>query len=466
MNKIFRNISFAIGGNAIMILVSICMILVLPKYLSLQDYGTWQLFLFYFSYVGLLHFGWEDGIYLRYMGLSYKGLNKPLILGQIVTIIGSQCFLGLGIYLLADIFFSSNVQREIFHFIAATLILANSNNLFNFIFQMTSRISDYARLIALEPLLFISLVIVSFICGERNYTILIYCKLISLTIVCLFSGYLLRDLKEVALPSVTVIYNEAKENIIVGFKLMLANIASMLIIGIVRFGISQGWDVATFGKISLTLSVSNFLMVFINAISVVLLPALKHVTTSMHRELYLAGRNLLTTGMLVVLMIYYPLNRILSWWLPQYMDTLIYMAVLFPVCLFEARMGLLVNTYLKAMRQEKLMLKINILSVLFSAAVTFFTVVIIHNLTVCVVSIVLIFSFRCYFAELKLTVLLQYQLFSSMVQEIIMIIVFMTTSWFVGGLIGAISYALTLMIYFIYNHRYIKSSVKILQRRQ
>lgn len=466
MKKIFRNISFSIGGNAIMILVSICMILVLPKYLSLQDYGRWQLFLFYSSYVGFLHFGWEDGIYLRYAGLSYKELDKSLIFGQTVAIIISQCLLGLGIYLLAEIFIPANPQKEIFLFIAVILIFANSNNLFSFIFQMTSRINDYARLIALEPLLFISLAMLAIIAEERNYTVLVYCKLISLIMVFLFGSYLLRDLLQTKLPSVTAIYNEAKEDILVGSKLMLANIASMLVIGIVRFGISQGWDVMTFGKISLTLSISNFLMVFINAVSVVFLPALKHVADSRRQQIYLAGRNLLTASMLAMLLLYYPLNSILSWWLPQYIDSLTYMAVLFPICLFETRMGLLINTYLKAMRQEKLMLKINALSVLFSVAITFFTVVIIHSLTICVVSIVLIFTFRYYFAELKLTALLQCQLLSSMVQEIIMIIVFMTTSWFVGGAIGAITYALAWMIYLIYNHLYIKNSVKIIQKWQ
>ena len=47
---------------------------------------------------------------------------------------------------------------------------------------------------------------------------------------------------------------------------MFANIASMLIIGVVRFGIERSWDVETFGKVSLTLSASNLMMLFINAV--------------------------------------------------------------------------------------------------------------------------------------------------------------------------------------------------------
>jgi len=51
----------------------------------------------------------------------------------------------------------------------------------------------------------------------------------------------------------------------------------MLILGIIHYDISESWDIATFREISLTLSISNFLMVFINDVSVVLFPILKYV---------------------------------------------------------------------------------------------------------------------------------------------------------------------------------------------
>lgn len=466
MRKVVRNVSFALLGNTIAIFISICMIFVLPRYLSLYDYGTWQLFLFYFSYVGFLHFGWEDGIYLRYAGFNYKDLDKSKLLGQVLAVIGSQCLLGLAIFLSVNAFMLDGIQRDIFRFIAVALILANSNNLFSFIMQMTSRIKDYARLIAFEPLIFIILVMLVLSLGARDYVSLVYCKLTSLTIVCAFGGYLLWDLRQAKVPYFPAIYAEAKENIYVGSKLMLANIASMLVIGIVRFGISEGWDVVTFGKISLTLSISNFLMVFINAVSVVLLPELKHVAESMRQQLYLAGRSLLTAGMLVLLLTYYPLNWFLSLWLLQYADALTYMAVLFPVCMFEARMGLLVSTYLKAMRQEKLVLKINAISVIFSILITIFTVGIIHNLNICIVSIVVIFAFRCCLAEMKLSALLNCQLVGIIVKEMMAIAIFMITAWFIGGLTGALFYLLTILIYLGNNWHKLGESIKLLKNNK
>ena len=51
---------------------------------------------------------------------------------------------------------------------------------------------------------------------------------------------------------------ETKENVSAGSKLLMANIAGMAVIGIVRFAISQGWSIEVFAKIILTLLFGSF----------------------------------------------------------------------------------------------------------------------------------------------------------------------------------------------------------------
>lgn len=465
MRIFLRNCCYSITGNIIALVVSVCMILVIPRYITTYDYGMWQLFIFYFSYVGLLHMGWEDGIYLRYAGKSYNDIDKSMIWGQIVAVFLCQCIVGIAIYAIVMIFYPVCDKGVIFKFIAIALILANTNNLFSFIFQITSRIKDYAQITAIEPMCFIIMIMLSLFYGICDYLSLIICKFISLASECMLGMYLLSSIRKSKIPTISSIYHESKINIVVGSKLMLANIASMLVIGIVRFGISEGWDVVTFGKVSLTLSVSNFLLVFINAVSIVLLPTLKNIANDIRQKLYIAGRSLLTTAMLSMLLLYYPLNCFLSLWLPQYVDALIYMAVLFPICLYETRMGLLISTYLKAMRQEKLMLKINVISVLVSAAITVCTVYGIHELTACVASIVVIFAFRCYFAEIKLSKILNCHLIGAIINESIVIASFMLSAWFIGGIAGAFVYMCILMIYIGNNIKKIKNSIRLINNR-
>ncbi|MEH7250466.1 hypothetical protein V7114_27310, partial [Neobacillus niacini] len=60
-----KNFSYTLSSNLISMIISTIVILIVPKVLGVEDYGYWQLYLFYASFVGFLHFGWNDGIYLR-----------------------------------------------------------------------------------------------------------------------------------------------------------------------------------------------------------------------------------------------------------------------------------------------------------------------------------------------------------------------------------------------------------------
>ena len=70
--------SYTIFSNFVSLIASALVILIIPKLIGVEEYGYWQLYLFYSSYVGFLHFGWNDGIYLRFGGEDYNNLDKNL----------------------------------------------------------------------------------------------------------------------------------------------------------------------------------------------------------------------------------------------------------------------------------------------------------------------------------------------------------------------------------------------------
>lgn len=55
-------------ANVINMLFSLATNFLLPKYLSVESYAGIKEFQLYVSYVGLFHFGFVDGIYLKYGG--------------------------------------------------------------------------------------------------------------------------------------------------------------------------------------------------------------------------------------------------------------------------------------------------------------------------------------------------------------------------------------------------------------
>lgn len=107
-------------------------------------------FLFYYSYLGFLHFGWEDGIYLRYAGKKFEELNRKTFAGQFYCIILLQIVLATVISIFGK-FFVENPDKSLALVCAIWLApFVNFNNLCNFIMQVTNRIKEYAKLLVTE----------------------------------------------------------------------------------------------------------------------------------------------------------------------------------------------------------------------------------------------------------------------------------------------------------------------------
>jgi O-antigen/teichoic acid export membrane protein len=462
-HQVIKDVSYSFVANIVSLGVSILMVMFVPKLLPVEDYGKWQLFLFYFSYLGFLHFGWEDGIYLRYAGKTFSELNPQVFSGQFLGIIILQLMM-VGLALIFSELFIVDATKQIVFICASSMaVFVNFNNGCNFIMQITNQIKGYARLVLSEQITLLILVFSFLLTDFAQFRYMYLAKLGTLVVVSVLSFYLCRQLWTLHIGNIHSICHEAGLNLEVGIQLMVANIASMLIIGIVRYGISVDWDVATFGRVSLTLGISNFLMIFINSVSVVFFPILKRMDQHRLPEIYVQIRLILACILFFMLIFYYPIKTILSWWLPKYADSLIYMSVLFPVCLFESKVSLLINTYLKSMRKEALMLKINLISVGMAVVVTVITVKVLHNLSATVFSIVLLYAFRCEMAEWYMGRLLSIKLKKDIMIELAMVAIFIISSVTLNSWMCTLIYALAYAGYVLVNRKRIADLSKGMQ---
>ena len=65
-------------GQALFLIFGLVQSLIIPKYLSTADYGYWQLFLLYMTYVGILHLGFLDGILVRWAGKEFADIKQEI----------------------------------------------------------------------------------------------------------------------------------------------------------------------------------------------------------------------------------------------------------------------------------------------------------------------------------------------------------------------------------------------------
>lgn len=458
--SLIKNFSYAITANVISLVISILVVLIVPKLIGVQEYGYWQLYLFYASYVGFLQFGWNDGIYLRYGGAEYSLLNKKLFFSQLWTLVSSQIILA-GIIILITFTFTNDINRKFVLFmVALCTIVLGTRAMLVFILQATNRIKEYSKVIMTDRILYCCLVFTVVMMGMTDYKTLISADLIGKFISLLIAMFFCKD---IVFQKVSTLYfnlSETLENISVGIKLMFANIASMLIIGVARFGIERSWDISTFGEVSLTLNISNFLMIFINAVGIILYPVLRRTNANRLTNLYVTIRDSLMVILLGILIIYYPLYSILSGWLPRYSESLRYMAFLLPICVYEGKTALLTNTYLKTLRKEKVMLRINIISLFMSVVITFFTTIILKNLNLSIVSIVFLLAFRSILTEIYLSKLLGIHIFKDIRLESMVTLYFICTAWYINSWITIFLYLIAYLFYITIKRRDIVSTVK------
>jgi O-antigen/teichoic acid export membrane protein len=458
-----KNFSYTITSNLISLFVSILVVLIVPKLIGIEEYGYWQLYLFYSSYVGFLHFGWNDGIYLRYGGKKYEALDKKLFFSQFYMLAIFQLIIAVIIFLTSNIFVINIKKVFVFKMTAICMIIVNVRYMLIYILQITNKIKEYAKITIMDRILYCCVIITFLFVGVREFQLMILADLIGKFISLVYSMYCCRDIVFRKISTFYFSFRETIQNINVGIKLMFANIASNLIIGVVRFGIERTWDVSTFGKVSLTLSISNFMMLFINAVGIIMFPILKRTDEKRLPSIYVIMRDFLMLILLGALIVYYPFKVVLSIWLPNYSDSLMYMALVFPMCVFEGKMSLLINTYLKTLRKEKLMLKINLISLALSVVITFITTVLLKNLNLAIASIVVILAFRCVLSEIFLSKILVISLYKDVVLELIMTLIFILTGWFINSLFAVLIYVLAYIMYLVVKRKDITNTIQNLK---
>ena len=457
-----KDFAFAICTNLLSTLASAFITLLLPKSIPVENNGYFQLFLFYAGYVGLLHVGWPDGFYLVKCGAEYSSLDRRQVWGQLKSFIFFQLILSVIISAGSLLLVPDADKKVIFFFVGIMTIISNLRIFLLYILQATARIRDYSIATIVGLVAYILLVSIFMLLKITDYVPYIIANIASVFLPLLWGLYYNRDLLFKGPVSLKESFGDTKMYVGAGFKLLIANVASSFIIGVMRWAIEYQWDVSVFGKISITITISNMFMTLINAIALVLLPMLRRMNQDKIKPLYKHLNIVLLTSIFVGMILYYPVQFVLVRWLPDYADSLIYMALLLPICVFESKNALILNTYLKALRKENMIMLINVGTVALSAVLSCVSVFFLKNITLSMGFVVVALAFRCVISEVYLSRTMGVKVGSSIVMELLLSVLFVVFNWGVGGPLGLVLYCLVIAGYVLINNRKIKESYQLL----
>lgn len=464
-NIFFKNLFYAIGAQIISLSASIVVSFIAPKMIDVENYAYWQLFLFYVTYINISRLGILDGLYLRLGGKHYNELNFKLLSSERFLFNLFQLIISIGAAIYVTIFVESVDRKFVFYCCCFCIFLINGNNYFGYILQSVNKTRYYSFSVIIQNTTWFISIAIMFFFKIYTYKIIVLLYIVGHVL----SGIYLRfQCKEIILPqkySISYVLTDIKDNISCGIKLMISNYASNLIIGIARIIIDKTWGVEVFGFFSFSITLANFFLSFVNQVSMVMFPALKRISNNNQINTYVAVRSGLGLILPVVMLGYLPICFLINWWLPDYIPSLKYLVFFIPICTFDGKMQMLCSTYFKIFRKENWLMWINIISMSLSACAALFGSYVVNDECFVAISLLIVIAFRSIFSEIILAKLMKKSVIKYILQESILVLIFITSNQIFSIWIAFGIYLLSYLLYLLLSKKNIKYLIMFKKHR-
>jgi O-antigen/teichoic acid export membrane protein len=456
-HQLVRNFIYAFFAQGVVLLLNTLVSLFLPKVISISDFSYWQLFIFYAGYVGITHLGISDGVYLLNGGKEYSQLNKKAISTNFWTLVLQQIAFSVLLSLVAIFLIKDPDRRFVIYITVIYMICGNITWFIGYVFQSVNMIKRYSLGVVISKASFIIALLICIFAKVVSFrTYIIYYSICQL-FAAIYSMIRLREIiftkPDLSYAGLGSTYKVAK----VGIFLTIANVSSTFIVGAGRQVVDMMGGINDFGKISLATGITSFFLLFINQVGLVLFPALRRLDEKQLKNVFDKTRMGLGYILPVILVAYIPVKLLLTVWLPKYEVSFVYLAYLLPICMFDGKMNLLFATYLKVLRKERVLLVINIATMLMSGLLSFIGYVLTKDITAVAICITLAIVMRSIVSEVLISKAVESKPNGVIIYEIGLVLVFWILIKFLSGWMAFAVYALIYVIYLLLNQKKIRA---------
>lgn len=460
-SKLLENFSVALVAQTVSMLVSIATVILAPKVMNVNQYGYWQLYIFYVGYVNLFNLGINDGVYLLNGGKSREDIDKRNIASQFWFSIAYQFAMVMAAL---PVIVCVNVEADrvfVLLSLLVSLLICNASSYVGYVFQALNETKEYSKSIIVDRgVLFVGLCMMLVIGVEsfEPYVVVFIASKACALAYCLNKGHdfiFSRPLNFVETSHC------AWKSIKVGSQLLIAVNAGTLVIGVARFIIDASCSIEVFGMVSFSLSIVNFIMAFVGQVAMVLFPALRQCLPNELKNYFTKGRELLSAVLPIALVLYWPACVFVDVWLPEYQNALHYMALLAPLCIFEGRMSILCTTFFKVLRMETALLAVNLVTL--AACVCGCLIVTAMGMSVEAVLLVVlvVVAIRCIGSEFLVSHHINISIHASVVCDIMPTLVFLCACNILSFPVACAVYVAFLSVFIMYNRHVFVNIVKL-----
>lgn len=398
-HKIIKNFSFVFGAQTLILVISVIRALILPKFLSIEDFGYWEVYWFYSTYVGLFCLGYADGIYLKYGEYDYNQLPIKHIRSGNLLFIGMLTFFTIICCLLIVLFVNDQNIAFGLVFSALNIVILGTTSVYIFIYQITNLFKKYSFYSVLDKVvLFVSILILLGV-NLWDFKLLIIIDFLAKVLVLALMIIKSRELLFGERYNIRNSRPDLTDNIRVGIKLMIANLMSMLLIGAGKIIVQIFGDITEFAIYSFGISITGLVLTTVVSISLVLYPAVKRIAQERYSELFCQINSFNRLFGLSALLLYFPVYYFINLFYSQYNSVLIYLNLLFVLIFLQCKISILNNTFYKALREEKELLRANLLCVVLFILIALPSFYINHAMWVIAACTTIAMFYRCYSSE-------------------------------------------------------------------
>lgn len=449
MNALLKIVSSSILST----FCSLVIAFVIPLKIGVNDFGYWQVFFLYSTFLGLFTFGFLDGIHLNYSGENNNNkekLFKSYFIFLIKLLLIVFCILIIFIYLL----FKYDVKQEIFYYLAINVLLFNLNGFFIHLSQVQRKISFYSISLVLDKLIFVVLILpLLFWSNENNYILLIQINLLSRIILLAIQIYFSKEIFKVkAYPLIKI-----RKKIITNFKrggiLTLSLLISIALLTYPRLIVEWKFSIETFSIFSLGLSVISMVIQIVSSVSAVLYAYIKSQKDEIY-NLVINKINILLSYLSPVIFIsYFIAYIIINNFLDNYSKILDYLFIYYPVIIFQVKNNLILLNSFKVFKIEKKLLFLNLVSLLMISFVFIISSLLI-DFDVSYISF--IFLICNIFSNLIMIIVLNKYSESSLSYpfiDILMTFIFIISCRFLDLKFAFIIMVITSLVYYLFNYK-------------
>ena len=456
MNSKIKDFLYALSANIINFILGIVTGFLLPMFLGVDNYGYFKLFAFYAGYVGFLHFGFIDGIYIRFGHYDYEDLPKEKFRGYFRFLIVQQVIISLILLIILMFFKSSDNRNIIYLFVILNIVILNLTTFFAFICQFTKRFKVFSLNTVLTKLSFSIGCVILFLLSQYNYLPYIIIQTICNIGILIIYIYYNKEIVFGESYSIRDLKYEIKDDIKSGFFVMIGTFMSIVILGIDRIFIDKFFSVQDFSYYSFAYTLISLFYILLNSVTSVIYPYLTRAKSEELNSAYVKIKEIISLLLGLTLAAYFVIEFIVRLILPEFIPALIIFKYLTPTVLLSGQISILVANYFKVLKLTKDYTKNNIVAFILGLITNIIAYLIFKSTEAIALATLLAFLIWVIYSDWFFQKKLSIKIFKSQVMEFIIIIMFLACSSFFTWYIGLILYIVFYIIIIIVKKNILK----------